>query len=490
MNDIYENQHRSVLKRIAHQVMIDRGLNPDFPEQVITQANEITSHAKVDVNVRDLRSFLWCSIDNDDSLDLDQLTCAEANADGSSKVYVAIADVDSVVKYSSPIDDYAKQNTVSVYTVAEIFPMLPERLSTDITSLKYGEERLSIVVEMLFSDDGSLTGSDVYRAIVFNKAKLAYKSVADWMDGSGPIPQGISAVPGLDENLRIQDKIAQKIKVYRHMHGALDLVTDEVVPVFKEEQIIDFEADSSNRAKGLIEDFMITANSVTASYLETKGYPSFRRVVREPKRWNRIVELAKEKGSDLPDEPDVIALEKFLVASKTADPEHFSELSLSIIKLLGPGEYVVKFPGDNVEGHFGLAVKNYTHSTAPNRRYPDLITQRLLKVAFEGKQPEYGKDELTELARHCTLEEDAAKKVERQVIKSAAALLLEPRIGEIFDAIVTGAAGKGTWVRIKNPPVEGKLETGYKGLEVGHKIRVRLIKTDIENGFIDFERAY
>lgn len=489
MQDTNEKEHKTLLQKIAHQVMIDKGLVPDFPEQVITQTKSLQETIILEKTVRDLRSFIWCSIDNDDSLDLDQLTYAESSADGAVKVYVAIADVDSVVKYRTPIDDYAKQNTVSVYTVAEIFPMLPEKLSTDITSLKLNSDRLAIVVEMLFTNEGVLKKSDVYETVVSNKAKLAYNSVAEWLDGNAIIPDAIQAVKGLDDNLRLQYQIAQKIKTYRHVHGALDLVTDEVVPVFKEDKIVSFEADNPNCAKSLIEDFMITANSVTASYLESKGYPSFRRVVKEPRRWNRIVEIAKEKGTVLPDEPDVIALQKFLASSRTADPEHYSDLSLSIIKLLGPGEYIVKFPGDNVEGHFGLAVKNYTHSTAPNRRYPDLITQRLIKAAIAERVQEYSRDELIELARHCTLEEDAAKKVERQVTKSAAALLLEPRIGEVFDAIVTGAAGKGTWVRLLEPPIEGKVKKGYESLAVGQKIRVRLIYTDVEHGFIDFERA-
>ena len=408
---------------------------------------------------------------------------------GATKLLVAIADVDAVVKQRSALDDHARENTTSVYTVAETFPMLPEKLSTDLTSLNQASDRLAIVIEMVLAGDGSLQGSDVYGGMVRNRAKLAYNGVAGWLEGKGPMPEAIGTVGGLDQNLRLQDRVAQQLKALRHQHGALDLETIEARPVFDGDELKDLEADTRNRAKDIIEDFMIAANGVSARYLASRNLPSLRRVVRVPKRWDRIVELAAERGTTLPREPDARALDQFLVAAKAADPLRFPDLSLSVIKLLGAGEYVVELPGASVTGHFGLAVKDYAHSTAPNRRFPDLITQRLLKAAMAGRPLPYANDELTALARHCTEAEDAAKKVERQVTKSAAAILLQPRIGEQFDAIVTGAADKGTWVRLLQPPVEGRLESGFEGLDVGHRLRVQLVRTDVERGYIDFKRV-
>ncbi len=485
-----DGQNRSILQRIAHRAMLDRGLVPDFPAEALVELDGISGPAtRADGNMRDLRRLLWCSIDNDNSRDLDQLTVAESLPGGIVKVLVAIADVDAIVKKQSAIDDHARQNTTSVYTAAETFPMLPEKLSTDFTSLNYESDRLAIVIEMVLAGDGSLQSSDVYGAIVHNRAKLAYNSVAGWLDGRRPMPQGIGSVGGLDENLRLQDGIAQKLKALRHANGALDLETIEAQPVFVGNELKALEVERRNRAKDLIEDFMIAANGVTARYLAARKIPSLRRIVRTPKRWERIVELAAERGSTLPKEPDSKALDQFLLSAKTADPLRFPDLSLSVIKLLGAGEYVVELPGDSGAGHFGLAVKDYAHSTAPNRRYPDLITQRLLKAAMAGSPLSYANDELEALAKHCTEEEDAAKKVERQVTKSAAAMLLQSRIGEQFDTVVTGASDKGTWVRLLNPPIEGRLKSGFKGVDVGNKLLVQLVSTDVERGFIDFKRV-
>ena len=367
--------------------------------------------------------------------------------------------------------------------------MLPEKLSTDLTSLNYESDRLAVVIEMIVAADGSIQGSDLYGATVRNRARLAYNSVASCLEGNGPMPQEIGAVGGLDENLRLQDRVAQKLKTARHEHGALSLETIEARPVFVGDELKEMETDQQNRAKDLIADFMIAANGVAARYLASKKFPSLRRVVRAPKRWDRIVELAAEHGLTLPRDPDSKALEQFLVSAKAADGLRFPDLSLSVIKLLGAGEYVVQLPGDSAAGHFGLAVKDYAHSTAPNRRFPDLITQRLLKAAMAGGSLPYNNDELVALAKHCTEEEDAAKKVERQVGKSAAAMLLESRIGEQFDAMITGASDKGTWVRIFSPPIEGRLESGFKGVDVGHRLRVQLIRTDVERGYIDFKRV-
>jgi exoribonuclease-2 len=470
--------------------MIERGLLPDFSPRALAELVGIEElAARADGSARDLRHLLWCSIDNDDSRDLDQLTVAESLPDDTIKVFVAVADVDALVKRDSAIDSHARQNTTSVYTPAKIFSMLPEKLSTDLTSLNYGSDRDAVVVEMIIGRDGSLTGSDVYGALVQNRAKLAYNSVAAWLEGAGPMPKEISAVPGLDENLRLQDRAARRMKEFRHVHGALSLETIEARLVFDDGSLRDVEAEKKNRAKELIEDFMIAANGVTARYLAAKKLPSFRRVVRTPKRWDRIVELAGEHRFRLPALPDAKSLEAFLTQARASDPLRFPDLSLSIIKLLGAGEYLVEPPEGRSDGHFGLAVKDYSHSTAPNRRYPDIITQRLLKAAIAGGPLPYELEELAALARHCTEKEDAAKKVERQVRKSAAALLLEHRIGEQFDAIVTGAAEKGTWVRLLQPPVEGRLESGFEGVDVGLRVRVELIRTDVERGYIDFRRV-
>lgn len=485
-----DRQHRSILRAIARRAMLERGLAPDISPQALAELDGIHGPAtRTDASTRDLTRLLWCSIDNDDSRDLDQLTVAEAMPGGAAKIRVAVADVDAVVKERSAIDDHARQNTTSVYTVAETFPMLPERLSTDLTSLNYGSDRLAIVIEMDFAPDGSLQNSDLYGAIVRNRAKLTYSSVAAWLEGDGPMPQGVRTVNGLDENLRLQDGVAQKLKALRHQHGALSLETIEARPVFDGDVLKDLEADKKNRAKDIIEDFMIAANGVTARYLASRNVPSLRRVVRVPKRWDRIVDLAREWGSTLPKDPDAKALERFLVATRAADPGRLPDLSLSVIKLMGAGEYAVERPGDAGVGHFGLAVQDYAHSTAPNRRYPDLITQRLLKASMTGTSGVYEDEELAALAKHCTEAEDAAKKVERQVTKSAAAILLETKIGEQFDATVTGASDKGTWVRLLRLPIEGRLEHGFEGLDVGHRLRVQLIHADVGRGFIDFKRV-
>jgi exoribonuclease-2 len=490
MAETNSRQHRAVLQEIAHRVMLERGLLPDFSLQAIAELDGIQGPAtREEPSTRDLRNLSWCSIDNDASRDLDQLTVAAAMPDGAAKILVAIADVDALVKKGSALDDHAWHNTTSVYTAAAIFPMLPEKLSTDLTSLNQGSDRLAMVIEMVIAGDGSLQGSDLYAATVRNHARLAYNSVAGWLEGKGPMPPGIGTVDDLDTNLRLQDGVAQKLKAFRHVHGALDLETIEGRVLFDGDELKDFEAERKNRAKEIIEDFMIAANGVTARYLASKRFPSLRRVVRTPKRWDRIVELAAERSFTLPQEPDSKALEQFLTGARAADPLRFPDLSLSVIKLMGAGEYVVEVPGDRATGHFGLAVRDYTHSTAPNRRYPDLITQRLLKAAIAGLTPPYATDELATLAKQCTVEEDAAKKVERQVGKSAAAMLLEPRIGERFDAIVTGASDKGTWVRLLHPPIEGRLVSGFEGMDVGCTLRVQLIRTDVERGYIDFKKA-
>ncbi len=465
-----------------------RGLEPDFPRDALAQAASLRAAPQTtEEPVRDLRSRLWCSIDNDASRDLDQVSVAEPLAGGSTRVLVAIADVDAAVSRGSAIDRHAAVNTTSVYTPAVIFPMLPERLSTDLTSLAAGEARLSIVIEFTIDGDGSPGASDVYGAWVTNRAKLAYNAVGAWLAGQGPMPPAVAAVPGMDAQVKLQDGVAQAIGKLRHEQGALELETIELEPLFDGDTLRDLRPDVPNRAKALVENLMVAANGVVARFLEARGSASLRRVVKTPERWDRIVALAAAAGDRLPASPDSRALAAFLQRRRAADPDGFPDLSHTVIRLLGPGEYVVERPGGTAPGHFGLAVKDYTHSTAPNRRYPDLITQRLVKATLAGHPPPYEDDELQRLGEHCTAQEDAASKVERQVRKSAAALLMSSRIGERFEAIVTGASPKGTFVRTLGlPPIEGMLVRGQQGLDVGDRIRVQLAAVDVNRGYIDF----
>ncbi|HWP67732.1 MAG TPA: ribonuclease catalytic domain-containing protein, partial [Rectinemataceae bacterium] len=391
---VNEQSNRALLRNIARRAMLEHGLLPDFPAAELAELDRLQAPAGAanDDSIHDLRGLLWASIDNDDSLDLDQLTVAESLPGDTVKILVAVADVDSLVKAGTSIDEYASRNTASVYTAAEIFPMLPVKLSTQLTSLNLNEDRLAVVVEMTIGADGTLLASAVYRALVRNRAKLAYNSVAAWLEGEKTAPEAVTAVPALDANLRMQDGTAQKMRNFRHIHGSLSLETIEARPIFDGDQISGLEEEKRNRAKDIIEDFMIAANGVTARYLESKKFPSIRRVVRVPKRWDRIVELAKDHGARLPDDPDSKALDEFLIKEKAADPLRFPDLSLSVIKLLGSGEYIAEIPGADAPGHFGLAVRDYAHSTAPNRRYPDLITQRLLKAAIKGQTVPYSFD--------------------------------------------------------------------------------------------------
>ncbi|WP_295951884.1 RNB domain-containing ribonuclease [Rhodoferax sp.] len=451
--------------RIAIQAMSERGLLPEFSPAVDRQLAGITATGdSADPAVHDLTALLWCSIDNDDSLDLDQLTVSEVLAHGSVRLWVAIADVDALVPRDSPIDQHASANTTSVYTSARIFPMLPERLSTDLTSLNAQQDRLAMVTEMVFNADASLAGQ-------------------------GALPAAAAAVPGMDAQLRTQDALAQQLRARRHTAGALEFESFQPRVVFDGERVSDIHLQEHNRARQLIEEVMIATNTCTARYLAGQGIASLRRVVRSPERWLRIVAVAKEYGEVLPPDPDSKALEDFLAKRRRADPLRFADLSLVIVKLMGRGEYVLETPGSLAVGHFGLAVTDYTHSTAPNRRFPDLITARLLKAALAHQPAPYSSAELDALATHCTRQEDAAQKVERQMRKSEAALLLESRIGQRFDAIVTGNAADGMWVRLLNPPAEGKLLRGLSALKVGDKVRVKLLATNVERGFIDFEAA-
>lgn len=380
-------------------------------------------------------------------------------------------------------------NTTTVYTSARMFPMLPEKLSTDLTSLNAGQDRLAIVTEMVIAADATITEATVYRAKVRNQAKLAYDATSAWLEGTGPLPATASAVAGLDLQLRTQDEVAQRLRLRRHEQGSLELETFQPRAVFDGERVVEIRQQEQNRARQLIEELMIATNGCTARYLASAGGASLRRVVRSPERWLRIVALARHFDVTLPNDPDSRALEAFLAMRHRADPLRFPDLSLTVVKLMGPGEYVVERPGAEPIGHFGLAVRDYTHSTAPNRRFPDLITLRMVKAHLAQRAPPYSLAELEGLAAHCTAQEDAVRKVERQLRKCEAALLLQSHVGQQFDAVVTGASAVGTWVRILAPPAEGKLVAGAEELEVGQQLRVKLVATNVERGFIDFVRV-
>jgi exoribonuclease-2 len=478
------------LHQIAVEAMRSRGLLPAFAPQALHEV-EAARKAGPERNgtIRDLRHLTWFSIDNDDTRDLDQLSVAEALPDGTARLLVAVADVDAMVRPGGAVDGHAGVNTTSVYTAAGVFPMLPEALSTDLTSLHEGQERLALVVDMLVQADGTVSAWDIYRASVLNRAKLTYDSVSAWLDGAAAAPPQVDQVPGLADQLRLHDTLAGQLRQWRHRRGALNVKTVSARPVFQDGRLVDLRPDEKNRAKDLIADLMIATNTATARFLAGKGFPSLRRFLQAPRRWERIVTLAAGHGVQLPALPDAVALDAFLRARREANPEGFADLSLAVVKLLGSGEYAAAPAGAASQAHFGLAVNDYAHSTAPNRRFPDLVTQRLLKAALADEAPPYSAEALAEIARHCTVQEDNANKVERQVLKAAAAWLLHGRIGETFDAIVTGAAAKGTFVRIGRPLLEGRVVRGFEGLDVGDTLRVRLVAVDAAQSFIDFERV-
>ncbi|MEP7057626.1 MAG: RNB domain-containing ribonuclease, partial [Caldimonas sp.] len=439
--------------------------------------------------IRDLRDRLWFSIDNVDTLDLDQLSWAAALPDGRVRVAVAVADVDATVLRGGAVDAHAAANTTSVYTAAGVFPMLPPRLSNDLTSLREGEDRLAVVAEMSIDGQGAITDTELYRARVRNRAKLDYDSVSAWLDRPGEMPAALIANEPLQAQLLLHERAAARRRGRRHRRGALDLATVQARPVFVDGRLTDLRAERGNRAKDLIADLMIAVNGVTARFLTTHGQPSLRRVLQQPRRWDRLVALAAQYGTGLPAAPDAQALDAFLSARRAADPAAFEQLSLTVVKLLGSGAYIAAPADAPPAGHFGLAVNDYVHSTAPNRRYADLVTQRLVKAALLGRSAPYAIDQLDAIAQHCTLQEDSASTVERRVLKAAAAYLLGDRVGETFDAVVTGVAPKGTFARIASPLVEGRVVSGFEGLDVGDRVRVRLRSVDLDQRFIDFERV-
>ena len=473
----------------AHASMIQHGFQPDFPAGTQTELAAIEAQPALPAvdGITDTRNLLWSSIDNDTSKDLDQIEWAEQLPDGRIRVLVGVADVDARVSRGTVIDKHAQFETTSVYTGVSIFPMLPTELSEGITSLNENQDRLAIVVEYSVDANGATSDEKAYRALVRNRAQLAYPSIGAWLDGKGAPPPKVAASSDLAAQLKLQDTAAQRMAGGRYQHGALEFETIETQPVLVTDEVIGIAPIEKNRATSLIEEFMVASNGVIARTFESAGLASIRRIVQVPKRWDRIVELAAQKGATLPADPDSKALNDFLIAQKQKDPDHFPDLSLAVIKLMGPGEYVLIKPNAPSPGHFGLAVRDYTHSTAPNRRFPDMVTQRLLKAWLSKSAAPYSEDDLNAIAQRCTLMEDAARKVEREMAKRVAAVALHPHIGQTYQAIVTGASEKGTFVRTLDPHVDGMVVRGAKGLDVGDKVTVKLINTDPQRGYIDFE---
>ncbi|MGA8727299.1 MAG: RNB domain-containing ribonuclease [Terracidiphilus sp.] len=481
------------LTAAAHASMIEHGFQPDFPNG--TQAELSAIQAQPDLpaapGAQDLRNLLWSSIDNDTSKDLDQIEWAEQLTDGRIRVLIGVADVDVRVKEGTVIDGHARSETTSVYTGIEVFPMLPSELSEGITSLNENQDRVALVVEYCIDKAGVASDGKACRALVRNRAQLAYNSVGAWLEGKGPAPAKVAANADLAAQLKLQDTAAQRMLGNRFQHGALDLETIETRPIMLAGQAVEIDVLEKNRATSLIEEFMVAANGVVAKTFEGAGVASIRRIVRTPKRWDRIVEVAAGLGTTLPAEPDSKSLNDFLLVQKQKDPDHFSDLSLTVVKLMGPGEYVLVKPNEVSPGHFGLAVQDYTHSTAPNRRFPDMVTQRLLKAWLAHAPQPYSEGDLDAIAQRCTLMEDGARKVEREMQKRIAAVVLRPRIGQSFQAIVTGVNQFGTFVRALDPHVEGMLVNAgkpgaQKGLDVGDRLTVKLVSTDPVRGFIDF----
>lgn len=469
--------------------MIEAGFDPDSNPAIRAELEKLGTHPDDGAPIRDLRRLLWTSIDNDGTKDLDQVEVAEELSDGDSRLLIGVADVDVEVPKGSAIDVHAQAQTTTVYTGAVVFPLIPLELSAGATSLFESIDRKSVVVDMVVGADGTVRSGDLYRALVNNKAQLTYSLVGAWLDSGGTLPGKALKIPGLVAQLRLQAKIAAALRKTRQDNGALEIETVEARAVSHDGKVTGIEKSLKNSATDLIEDFMIAANGSVARFLEAHHVSSIRRIVRSPERWTRIVDLARQYGKTLPAEADPSALHDFMLERKAVDPDHFPDLSLAIVKLLGPGEYILDQPGVVEPGHFGLAVQDYTHSTAPNRRYADLVTQRVAKAVLAGTPAPYTDDELVTIARNCTLREDAARKVERNVRKIAAAMLFANRIGERFRAIVTGNKSSGTYVRVVDPPLEGRLMRGEKGVDVGDEIKVELLSTNAKRGFIDFGRV-
>jgi exoribonuclease-2 len=473
-------------QRKAREEMIHERFAPDFPPQVLAEVQKVTA-APLEGGQTDLRSLVWSSIDNTESRDLDQIEWAEQQPNGNIRVLVGVADVDSVVKTNSATDSHARANATSVYTGGQVFAMLPEKLSTDVTSLAQDQDRPAIIMEFVVGTDGAVKCNDVSTAIVRNQARLNYDQVGKWLQGKAASPSNSPASQAVCDQLKLQNEAAKRLKAFRSEHGALALGGVESVPLVADNHVEGFAFVEPNAARDIIEGFMIAANVAMAGFLRARNALCLRRVVRTPKRWDRIQEIASKFGTHLPDTPDPRPLGEFLAQRRQADPDNFPELSLAILKSLGPGEYIVEHPGEEKTGHFGLAVNDYTHSTAPNRRYADLVMQRLLKAMLKGNPAPYSETELGQLATHCTERESAARNVERFMKKVAAAIMLRSQIGNTFDAVVTGVTEKGVFARLFNVPAEGRIVKNEKGLDIGQRVRVKLIAADPERGFIDLD---
>jgi exoribonuclease-2 len=486
---VNDNKTSNWLDERARQTMAENGFEPNFPPDALDELAKLKTsniEIKADSGIADLRDLLWSSIENESSRDLDQIEYAEQLDNGDIRILVGIADVDHLVKKDSAIDRHADLNTVTIYTETEVFPMLPVELSTDLTSLNEGEDRMAIVIELVIKPNGDVPGNTVYRALVRNHAKLDYESIGDWLDDGAAIPEKVGSTPGLKEQILLQQTAAERLRKFRLEKGALEFESIESSAVIENGEVRDLKAIRPNSARKLIENFMIAANVEMAEFLDAHGFASIRRVVKTPEHWQGIREIAEKLGTQLPNEPDGRALAEFLVSQRQADPLHFPDLSLSIIKLIGSGEYVVQTPGEQGDGHFGLGVRDYAHSTAPNRRYPDIVVQRLVKAAINDEPQPYTTDELDTIAEHCNVQEKAARKVERKMRKIVAATVMKHRVGESFDAIVTGVTNHGTYARILRPPVDGRIVRGENGLKLGQKLDVKLISADPRTGFIDF----
>ena len=487
-----DNYRNINLHKIARSAIERYGFNFVPGQAVIDEINALAPKEFPDnsqAGIRDLRGILWSSIDNAESLDLDQLEYCERGANDEIIVKVAIADVDLFVPNKSFTDIYAGGNGTSVYTGIDVFPLLPQRLSTNLTSLLPEVDHFVLVVEFSVFPDGQIGSAAIYQAIIRNKAKLVYEEIGGWIEGKTEVPASVDHVAGLKEQLELQDEAAERLSKFRIEQGALEFETIEAKPIIREGKVVDLLIQEKNRARSIIENFMVAANVTMSQFLKKAGVPMIQRVVVVPRNWPGIREVAAFCHEPLPLQPDAKALAQFLHKRKIAEPESFPDLSLTIVKLLGPGEYVMLEPQATSPGHFGLAVMDYTHGTSPNRRYADMIIQRLLKAVLGNYPCPYSRDELSEFADRCTDRDQAAKKVERFMRKAAAAVLLSGQIGKSFDAIVTGASDKGTYARIITPPAEGRVMRGAKGLVVGRKVRVRLIGMDPYKGQIDFEKV-
>jgi exoribonuclease R len=490
------------------------GFKPEFGKGVdeqVADIREALANRKPEPAVEDLRSLGWSSIDNDTSRDLDQIEFAERIPEGI-KLRVAIGDVAAAVAKGSPIDKHAQDQTQTIYTAVKNFPMLPFDLSTDMTSLNEDADRFAVMMTFTVGPTGAMSDEKVSRAFVRNRAQLAYSRVGPWLENTASgasmgsafdlrsdsarsaQPQAESeaqrspALPTgwLADQLKLQDEAAQALHKARVENGALEFHRAEADPVVSDGKVVDVQEAIHNRAMDLIEDLMVAANGVMARTLRKGGRSGLQRVVRIPVRWDRIVELAAEHGGALPTSPDSVALNDFLETQRKNDSIHYPDLAVAVIKLMGPGEYMLMRPNDDPTGHFGLAARDYTHSTAPNRRYPDLVTQRILHAMIDNAPAPYSDQELMAIAQHCNDADKALRKIERDMQKRVAAVALAGRIGQTFAGVVTGSSDKGVYVRTFSPPAEGRVMQGGDNLDVGDKVTVRLIHTDPARAFIDF----